>query len=71
MAVLGLEGTIGARRLARVLLADPLGEEAEWEKVLLDFGDSDGRALLLRYLQCYRDRWLKLIERQVRQAYEY
>ncbi|MCJ1264789.1 hypothetical protein MMC22_004664 [Lobaria immixta] len=50
MAVLGLNGQQGARRLTRALLADPLSSEAEWEKQLLLKADSeDGKALLLRY----------------------
>nr|OQO21716.1 hypothetical protein B0A51_12870 [Rachicladosporium sp. CCFEE 5018] len=45
---LGSNGVEAARKLARVLLADALGSEEEWEKQLLaDAGD--GRGLLLRY----------------------
>lgn len=47
MVVLGVEDQAGARRLAHVLLADPLEEEKEWERMLLDL-EGDGRALLLR-----------------------
>ncbi|KAL9576306.1 MAG: hypothetical protein Q9212_007215, partial [Teloschistes hypoglaucus] len=39
------------RRLVRILLADPLTPEREWEKQLLGLDDSDGRALLLRYAE--------------------
>ena len=46
--VLGINGLNGARRLARVLLADPLATESPWEKQLMD-GDQDERAILLRY----------------------
>ena len=46
--VLSSDDQTGARRLVRVLLADPLAPEAEWEKKLLDVDDTDGRALLLR-----------------------
>ena len=49
-AVLGIEDQAGARRLARVLLADPLAKEPPWEKELLDTDDADGKALLLRYV---------------------
>jgi len=49
MAVLSLDGFQGARRLARVLLADPLASETPWERRLLEEEATDGRALLLRY----------------------
>ncbi|KAI4196679.1 MAG: hypothetical protein LQ350_006432 [Teloschistes chrysophthalmus] len=39
------------RRLVRILLADPLTPEPEWEKQLLGLDDGDGRALLLRYAE--------------------
>lgn len=45
---LGEKGAIAARRLARVLVADALENEQDWEeKILGDAGD--GRSLLLRY----------------------
>lgn len=44
---LGGNGVRAARKLARVLLADELGEEADWEKTLLD--ERDGRSVLIRY----------------------
>lgn len=46
-AVLGLNSQIGAQRLARLLLADPLGQEEEWEKELDSAGEE---AVLLRYV---------------------
>ena len=46
--VLGVNGQSGARRLAKVLLADPLKEEQAWERRLADTEDDDGRALLIR-----------------------
>lgn len=46
--VLGIEDQVGARRLARVLLADPLAEEAEWERRLVNEDEAYGKALLLR-----------------------
>ena len=52
MSVSGLDG---ARRLARVLLADPLAEEAEWEKQLVDT-NHDERAILLRYITPFQRR---------------
>ena len=36
------------RRLVRVLLADPLTPEAEWEQRLSNLDNDDGRAVLLR-----------------------
>lgn len=44
---LGGNGVRAARKLARVLLADELGEEADWESTLLD--ERDGRSVLIRY----------------------
>ncbi|KAJ4346858.1 uncharacterized protein N0V89_010790 [Didymosphaeria variabile] len=51
VAVLGLNSQVGAQRLARLLVVDPLAEKAEWEKrlekspeegaVLLRFGDEN------------------------------
>lgn len=45
VAVLGLNGHAGAQRLARLLVADPLAEEAEWEKEL-ENGTDEGIVLL-------------------------
>ncbi|KAK3714861.1 hypothetical protein LTR37_007596 [Vermiconidia calcicola] len=45
---LGSNGPLAARKLARVLLSDALGQEEAWEKEILD-SLSDGRSLLLRY----------------------
>ena len=49
--VIGINDQVGARRLVRALLADPLGAEAEWESVLADsrYGD---KSLLIRYCSC-------------------
>ncbi|KAL8755716.1 MAG: hypothetical protein Q9184_004714 [Pyrenodesmia sp. 2 TL-2023] len=44
----GLDGR-PTRRLVKVLLADPLAPESEWEQQLSGLDDGDGRALLLRY----------------------
>ncbi|KAF2871293.1 hypothetical protein BDV95DRAFT_521905 [Massariosphaeria phaeospora] len=49
IAVLGLNGQLSAQKLARLLLADPLGAEGQWERELGDTSDEDGRALLLRF----------------------
>lgn len=45
---LGGDGNAAARKLARVLLADALGDEAQWERVLVSGQSSDGKALLLK-----------------------
>ena len=45
---LGSNGSQAARKLARVLLGDALGEEEAWERQILESSD-DGRSLLLRY----------------------
>jgi hypothetical protein len=47
VAVLGLNSQAGAQRLARLLVADPLAEEAEWERAL-EKSPEEG-AVLLRY----------------------
>ena len=45
---LGKGGPLAARKLARVLLSDALGQEEAWERELLD-GMHDGRSVLLKY----------------------
>lgn len=45
---LGYNGALAARKLARALLSDPLSDEEEWERKILD-SMSDGRNLLLKY----------------------
>ncbi|THZ91477.1 hypothetical protein D6C82_09957 [Aureobasidium pullulans] len=45
---LGQDGDVAARKLARVLLADALGDEGQWEKMLKQ-PSQDGKPLLLRY----------------------
>jgi hypothetical protein len=45
---LGANGALAARKLAKVLLSDPLNDEEKWEQELLESG-KDGRSLLLRY----------------------
>jgi hypothetical protein len=47
VAVLGLNSQVGAQRLARLLVADPLAEKAEWERAL-ETSPEEG-AVLLRY----------------------
>ena len=48
--VLGIEDKAGARRLARVLLADPLAEEPPWERQLVEEDSGHGKALLLKFV---------------------
>ena len=45
---LGSNGAAAARKLAKVLLGDALGQEEAWERNILE-SSQDGRALLLRY----------------------
>lgn len=47
--MLGIGDQKSARRLARLLLADPLAEESAWERQLEDTSSDDGKALLLRH----------------------
>lgn len=49
ITVLGVQNQRSARRLARLLLSDTLSDEAAWEKRFEQSGDTDGRALLIRY----------------------
>ncbi|KAH7396343.1 hypothetical protein BKA66DRAFT_262212 [Pyrenochaeta sp. MPI-SDFR-AT-0127] len=49
IAVLGLNSQVSAQRLARLLLADPLGTEERWERELEKAGDGNERAVLLKY----------------------
>ncbi|KAI8933094.1 hypothetical protein NX059_009737 [Plenodomus lindquistii] len=49
VAVLGLNSQVGAQRLARLLIADPLGAEEKWEKELDKAGEGRERAVLLKY----------------------
>lgn len=48
IALLGLRSTAEARKLARLLLADVLGDEGEWERRLQSIDEGDQRGLLLR-----------------------
>jgi hypothetical protein len=48
MIVLGLNSQTGAQRLARLLLADPLGTEEQWEKELERSSDGTERPILLK-----------------------
>lgn len=54
--VLSLNSQLSAQKLARLLLADPLGDKGRWERVLEndDIGEAEGRAVLIRYV--YADR---------------
>lgn len=55
MTVLGLNRQEAARRVVRLLLADPLASEQSWERQIDTVGENDGRGLLIRYAQnpCY------------------
>lgn len=48
VAVLGLDSQLNAQRLARLLLADPLGAEEPWEKELEKDGEVEKGAVLLK-----------------------
>ncbi|KAF2646580.1 hypothetical protein P280DRAFT_494923 [Massarina eburnea CBS 473.64] len=49
VAVLGLNSQVGAQKLARLLVADPLGVEGQWERELEKVGETDASAVLLRF----------------------
>lgn len=49
VAVLGLPVQDTARKVVRLLLADPLGDEGRWEKQLLKSDSAFAHGLLLRY----------------------
>jgi hypothetical protein len=46
--VLGLDKTTTARKLVRLLIADPLGAAEPWEEQLEQVADNDGGGLLIR-----------------------
>lgn len=48
MIVLGLDDTVSARRLVRLLLADPLSPREKWEDTLEGFGSDRSQGLLVR-----------------------
>ncbi|KAF2727156.1 hypothetical protein EJ04DRAFT_582236 [Polyplosphaeria fusca] len=49
IAVLSMNSQKSAQQLARLLLADPLGTEGQWEKQLGSSQNEEGKAVLLRY----------------------
>ncbi|XP_014558793.1 hypothetical protein COCVIDRAFT_35841 [Bipolaris victoriae FI3] len=49
VAVLGLNSQLSAQQLARLLLADPLTAEGQWEKDLAKAGVGNENAVLLKY----------------------
>ncbi|KAH7413804.1 hypothetical protein DE146DRAFT_638639 [Phaeosphaeria sp. MPI-PUGE-AT-0046c] len=51
VAILGSNSQAGARRLAQLLLADPLSAEEPWEKELVKAGEGSERAVLLKFGQ--------------------
>lgn len=48
--VLGLDNADAARKLVRLLLADPLGPRESWEDILEGYGSDPSRGLLIRYV---------------------
>ncbi len=51
VAILGLNVQETARRIARLLLADPLGDEERWEKQLVDWDADFNQGLVIRHGQ--------------------
>ncbi|KAJ5177189.1 uncharacterized protein N7482_003066, partial [Penicillium canariense] len=49
VAVLGLDNTEAARKLVRLLLADPLGPRENWEDILESSDSGPSQGLLIRY----------------------
>ncbi|KAF7715690.1 Uncharacterized protein PECH_008517 [Penicillium ucsense] len=49
VAVLGLDNAEAARKLVRLLLADPLGPREAWEDILQSYEADPSRGLLIRY----------------------
>lgn len=49
IAVLGLNDATAARKLVRLLLADPLNPKEDWEDILDPYNEDTSRGLLIRY----------------------
>lgn len=49
LTVLGLNDAAAARRLVRLLLADPLNPRGEWEDILDGYDADSSQGLLIRY----------------------
>ncbi|KAJ5947927.1 hypothetical protein N7466_000942 [Penicillium verhagenii] len=49
IAVLGLDNVDSARKLVRLLLADPLGPREDWEDILETYDSDASQGLLIRY----------------------
>jgi hypothetical protein len=47
--VLGLNDAVSARKLVRLLLADPLSPREAWEDILDSYDADSSRGLLIRY----------------------
>lgn len=47
--VLGLNDATAARKLIRLLLADPLNPKEDWEDILDSYDEDTSRGLLIRY----------------------
>lgn len=52
--VLGLNSQLGAQQLARLLIADPLAAEEQWERDLVKAGDGSENAVLLKWVHSDR-----------------
>ena len=48
--MLGVNDALYTRRLARLLLADPLTEEQSWEELILSYGLEESNGLLIRFV---------------------
>ena len=51
--VLGLDNADAARKLVRLLLADPLGPREGWEDILEGYDSDPSRGLLIRYVVAF------------------
>jgi hypothetical protein len=51
--VLGLNDATSARKLVRLLLADPLTPRENWEDILDSYDTDSSRGLLIRYGQSF------------------
>lgn len=49
IVVLGLNDAAAARKLVRLLLADPLNPRGEWEDILDNYDADTSQGLLIRY----------------------
>lgn len=54
LLVLGLDNAEPARKLVRLLLADPLVPREGWEEILESYDSDPARGLLIRYVRLIR-----------------